>query len=274
MEQGLRHFFQPVAVVDISVIIPTFDRARLLVRAIRSVLGQSRPVLEVIVVDDGSTDGTEAAVAALGEDRVRYVRQERRGANAARNLGATLAGGDWLAFQDSDDYWAPDKIERQAEALDGAEAPCDAGFCGVLEFSGENAGYFPKGLPPDPTIFAGERHIVDLVLRRNLISTQTLLIRKGTFAALGGFDARLPRFQDWDLAVKLLSSARVLYLPEPLVIAGKGADSITRNYRAGLIARRQIWQNHRQLFRRHPAAAFHFRRDLAMRDLAGLARGR
>lgn len=258
--------------MEISVVIPTYNRARLLQRCLISVLGQSTPPSEVVVVDDGSTDDTERLVTSIKDDRVRYLRQDRKGANAARNLGAASARGDWLAFQDSDDFWSPDKLQRQTLAIIEASEACDACFCGVLEHAGESASYFPKALPAEPTVFAADSNVIGKVLRHNIISTQTLLVAKSCFVDLGGFDHRLPRFQDWDLAIKLLSSKTVLYLPEPLVIAGKGVDSITRNYEAGLIARRQIWKNHRQLFAEYPMSSVHFWRDLVVRDAARVLR--
>ena len=97
----------------VSVILPTFDRAELLPRSIGSVLAQTDGHLELIVVDDGSSDDTEGVVARLADPRVRYLRlPENRGLPAARNAGIAIARGEYVAFQDSDDVWAPDKLAR------------------------------------------------------------------------------------------------------------------------------------------------------------------
>jgi len=105
---------------EVSVIIPVYDRAHLIARTIDSVLGQTHPSCHVIVVDDGSTDGTETVVASLyGQSpRVRFVRQENRGVSAARNAGLAAATGDYVAFLDSDDVWRPWKLEVQVACLE------------------------------------------------------------------------------------------------------------------------------------------------------------
>ena len=100
----------------VSVIIPTFDRISVLPRALDSVLAQTRPAGEVIVVDDGSTDGT-AELLERDYPGVTTIRQSNRGVSAARNAGLAAASGDWIAFLDSDDEWRPQKLERQLDAL-------------------------------------------------------------------------------------------------------------------------------------------------------------
>ena len=104
----------------VSAVVPTYNRAHLVGEAIRSVLAQSLPVCEVIVVDDGSTDGTKEAVGRLSDANpglIRYIRQENAGPGAARNRGIREASGDWVAFQDSDDLWLPEKIAWQVDFL-------------------------------------------------------------------------------------------------------------------------------------------------------------
>ncbi|MHB1570373.1 MAG: glycosyltransferase family 2 protein, partial [Solirubrobacteraceae bacterium] len=104
----------------ITAIIPTYNRAGVLGRAIDSVLAQTMAADEVVVVDDGSTDGTHALVAGLG-DVVTYVYQDNSGASMARNTGVATARGDWLAFLDSDDVWLPHYLERVAAAIAATE---------------------------------------------------------------------------------------------------------------------------------------------------------
>ena len=101
----------------VSVVIPTFNRARLVRRAVQSALDQSYGRLEVVVVDDGSTDGTRDAIAGIDDDRLHYVRQENAGLPAARNRGIAESTGDFIALLDSDDVWLPWKVEAQLAAL-------------------------------------------------------------------------------------------------------------------------------------------------------------
>src|SRR5215207_1289449 len=103
----------------VSVVLPTYNRAPLLGRSIQSVLGQSYGDFELLVIDDGSTDGTDGVVAAFGDPRVRYVQLERnRGAGAARSVGIRMSRGRFLAFQDSDDEWLPSKLMKQMSAFE------------------------------------------------------------------------------------------------------------------------------------------------------------
>ena len=98
----------------ISVIIPTYNRAHLISRSAKSVLAQTYPDFELIIVDDGSGDNTEEIIEALADPRIRYLRHEsNRGVSAARNTGIRAARGDYIAFQDSDDEWLPQKLEKQ-----------------------------------------------------------------------------------------------------------------------------------------------------------------
>jgi glycosyltransferase involved in cell wall biosynthesis len=107
----------PIASRRVSVVVPTFNRAELIQETIESVLRQTTPAHEIIVVDDGSTDSTCAVVRAYG-DRVVLLSDDHRSAAAARNRGLARATGDWIAFLDSDDIWTPTKLEKQLEYLD------------------------------------------------------------------------------------------------------------------------------------------------------------
>ena len=111
----------------VSVIIPTYNRAVLVERAIRSVLGQHWRDLELIVVDDGSTDGTAARLAGIDDVRMRVIPQDNGGVACARNRGLAEARADWIAFLNSDDHWHPEKLSRQMAAM--MRAPVRAGFC-------------------------------------------------------------------------------------------------------------------------------------------------
>ena len=106
----------------ISVVIPTYNRGHVIRKSIESVLNQSFDDIEVIVVDDGSTDDTKLVVHNINDDRVRYIYQHNAGACAARNTGIDCAGGDYIAFQDSDDIWHSEKLERQYQKIISVDA--------------------------------------------------------------------------------------------------------------------------------------------------------
>ena len=147
--------------LSISVVIPAYNAEGCVVRAVESVLAQSRPAMEVIVVDDGSRDAT-AAVAERFGPAVRVLRQANGGPAAARNHGVREAGGEWIAFLDADDAWLPQKLERQAEKLDGAQV--GVVHCYVVDVL-------------EKFRYTGEQTF-DRLWRQNVIGTSTAIVRK------------------------------------------------------------------------------------------------
>jgi glycosyltransferase involved in cell wall biosynthesis len=185
----------------ISCIVPAFNAQRYLGETIDSILGQAYSPLEVIVVDDGSTDGTRDVVRPYG-DRVRYLHQRNGGHAAARNLGLDAAGGAFVAFLDADDLWHPDKLERQVTLL--REKPeVDACVTLVEEFrSPELTSQEPL---PDGAPVPGYRSV-------------TLLARAGLFDAVGRFDPALRHGNDTDWFLRAADQGAVIeLLPEVLV---------------------------------------------------------
>jgi glycosyltransferase involved in cell wall biosynthesis len=236
----------------VSVIIPTRNRARVLLRSIASVLAQTMGSLEVIVVDDGSDDDTERVVRAIGDARVRYVKCERhRGAAAARNTGIRLGRGQYLAFQDSDDEWLPAKLERQLNLLEQRAPFADVATCGTIDASGDRA---------RTTIAARETLSYHglLAFSEPLWSGPTILVRQTRATSRVFFDEDLPAGQDWDYVLRLARIARVVSVREPLVRIGRpGGDRISRWSRM-LEGRKLLRRKHDSELRRdHRALAAH-----------------
>jgi len=199
-----------------SVIIPVYNREEPVLRAIDSVLQQSDPDFEVIVVDDASTDNTPEAVTGIGDSRVRLLRHTtNQFAAAARNTGMQHASGEYIAFLDSDDAWRPDKLARQIELL---ERNPDAGFCisGVLMRQGR--GYREKTVLPKLHASDSRR---DLLFRymtgRIQMITSTTVLRKSLREQIGLMDLSLRRNQDVDFFIRMIGQARPISLEEPLV---------------------------------------------------------
>jgi glycosyltransferase involved in cell wall biosynthesis len=182
----------------ITVVIPTFNCADFLVEAIRSVLAQAYEDYEIIVVDDGSTDHTEAALRPFG-NRIRYIRQEPGGPSVARNRGILEARGELIAFLDADDLWRPTKLARQVEHLDHHPEA-------VLIYSDFTRGPNPGSnndsrlkafKPRDP---ADSFHAL---LEENFIATSTVVVRREALARAGLFDPTLKGSEDFDLWLRL-----------------------------------------------------------------------
>jgi glycosyltransferase involved in cell wall biosynthesis len=199
----------------ISVVIPTYNSAAYLPAAIESVLNQTLPPLEVIVVDDGSTDESAAAVRRFG-DRIRWVSQENRGPAAARNRGLSLARGDLVAFLDADDVWLPEKLAEQAIVF--AENPQIGLVHSNFWFMDLKTG--ERSLPVRREEPLRGRCYEDLVLRGCAIHISTVIVRRDDLAATGGFDERIRRAsaEDYDLWIRLARRHEVAYVDRPLAL--------------------------------------------------------
>ena len=209
--------------MDISVIIPTWNRAERLAAALTSVFQQSVAVHEVIVVDDGSTDNTREMVARRFAG-VRYIYQENRGVSSARNVGIRQATGDWIALLDSDDRWLPDKLERQQQLI---RAHPGYKLCHSNEIwirNGKRVNAMKKHAKQGGWIF---RHCLPLCA----ISPSAVLIQKNIFTDIGLFDESLPACEDYDLWLRICAVYPVLYVDRQLVVKHGGhADQLSRRY--------------------------------------------
>jgi glycosyltransferase involved in cell wall biosynthesis len=194
---------------EVSVIIPTFNRRAMLLEAIDSVLAQSFTEFELIVIDDGSTDGTAEYLARLDET-IRVERIEHRGPAAARNRGVALARAPLIAFLDSDDLWAPTKLERQL-AFMSTNPDC--------AISQTNEIWIRNGRRVNPGVRHRKRggDIFIDSLRTCLISMSSTMMRTDLFRSLGGFDESMDAAEDYDLWLRILIDHEAGLLDEPLV---------------------------------------------------------
>ena len=197
--------------MDVSVILPTRNRSALLSMALRSVLSQRGVDFEVIVVDDASTDDTPAVLAALTNDRFRVVRHGiATGVAPARNQGAMAARGEWLAFIDDDDLWAPDKLSRQLQAADDAGA--DWAYAGAVVIDAEGRIMrVQRPLPP------GE--IVTELLHYDAVpgGGSNVVMRRVTWSEIGPFDLRVSHSDDWEMYIRLAKHGLPACVNHPLV---------------------------------------------------------
>lgn len=240
----------------ISVIIPTYNRKETLPRCIESVLRQSYRNIEVLVVDDASADGTEELFREISDVRLRYLRYDtNRGACYARNYGAGHAAGELLAFQDSDDVWHEDKLEKQYEYLLSEGA--DLCFCGMNRVSEGGSRFYYPVHPFHPQLALEE------FLAENRASTQTMLMYRGVWERLR-FDEQIRRYQDWDFGIRAAESFSLCYLPEALVESAVGADSISARVKSypHLL---HLHDKHENLYQRYPGSEALMNRRLGKR---------
>ncbi len=227
----------------ISVVIPSYNRKDKLPACMESVLGQSYGNIELIVVDDASTDGTQELFREMSEPRVVYLRyEENRGACHARNYGAERASGELIAFQDSDDIWHPDKLEKQYRHLKKTGA--DMCYCGINRVSEDGGSFYYPVHAPRPG------HAQEDFLAENRAGTQTMLMHRRVWEELR-FDESIRRYQDWDFAIRAASRFELAYLPEALVESAVGSDSISAvvsSYPHLL----RLYEKHRALYEKYP----------------------
>lgn len=208
----------------VSVIIPTYNYGHFVGRAIESVLGQSHRDIEVVVVDDGSTDGTVDQLARFGDD-IQVISQQNRGVAAARNVGVATSTGNFLAFLDADDFWSKDKVERQ---VDRYRREPDVGLVhgGVQEVD-------PEGLPLGPRRDGMSGWVAEqmLLLRKPVVlaAPSNALIPRRFFQEVGGFDVELSTAADWDLCFRIAVEHSFAFVAETLVYYTIHTSNMSRN---------------------------------------------
>ncbi|WP_293678612.1 glycosyltransferase [uncultured Phenylobacterium sp.] len=215
----------------VSVVLPTYNRARTLPRAIHSVLNQGYSNIELIVVDDASTDDTDALMASLHDPRIRYIKMEKnRGQCAARNIGLQAATGEFIAYQDSDDEWLADKLQRQMDAVLTAGKPDVTCFHMRIIYGRDANRVYGKGRSccvPEISQPEHARDYVKMTHLQNLMAPQVMLISRSLVDKAGPWDELLVNSVDWDYSLRLVSKGHVIYIDEPLVVAYIQNDSIS-----------------------------------------------
>ena len=203
----------------ISIIIPTYNRSHCIKKSVLSVLAQSHSNLEVIIVDDGSTDNTEEIISSIIDSRIHYVKlKHNSGPSVARNEGIRVAKGNLIAFQDSDDIWHANKLSEQYETYlkhqDGIMFFCSFG---VFE---DEANKILYSTPSDPHLIEQINNnplLFPHLIQGNFIGTPTMIIKKEFFEKNGGFDESLNTHEDWELALRVASLGKIYFTNKILV---------------------------------------------------------
>ncbi|HIC38335.1 MAG TPA: glycosyltransferase family 2 protein [Candidatus Marinimicrobia bacterium] len=204
-----------------SVIIPTYNRAHILPRALDSVLAQTQLPIEIIVVNDGSTDGTKSVLSNYSG--LKIIDQEHSGVSVARNIGLEHTNREWIAFLDSDDEWLPDKLEQQWSAI----CNDDKLICHTEEIwirNGQRVNPMKKHQK-----FGGM--IYERCLPLCVISPSSVMIHKSIFEVVGVFDESLEVCEDYDLWLRICAKYPTLFIDEPLIVKyGGHEDQLSRKY--------------------------------------------
>lgn len=205
----------------VSVVITTYNRAELCIRAVESALAQTYQHVEIIVVDDGSRDGTAERLRSRFGSKITLIRQENRGVSAARNVGVAAGKGTLVALLDSDDYWLPEKTEEQVRYLE-AHPEYGMVLCNLSNFhaNGQELGESNRrrALPRDG-------RILDLVLMSPALVPSSVMIRRALYESIGGFDEALPTAEDLDFHLRVAACTSIALLERPLARIARGDTS-------------------------------------------------
>ena len=207
--------------MKISVIIPTYNRKKTLARAIQSVINQSLSPYEILVIDDGSNDGTQEWVKENFQN-IKYIHQNNHGVSSARNIGIENAYGDWVAFLDSDDEWLPNKLFEQVKSIQSNPK---------IKFFHTNEIWIRNGVRVNQMKkhkkYGG--HIFEKCLDICRVSPSSVLIQKEVFDNIGVFDESLRVCEDYDLWLRITSKYPVVFLDVPLIYKyGGHADQLSK----------------------------------------------
>jgi len=227
---------------NITIIIPTYNRADLIIRSVNSILNQSYDNFKIIIVDDCSTDNTKEIILPLTHtQQVLYYKTERNfGPATARNLGAQIADTEWIAFNDSDDVWHPDKLQKQIDySLSRPE--CDLIYTG---YRGIHHNGVITTTPDRDTISILEGDIYSSLLVRNSIGAPTILVRRDEYIKSGGFDKSYKCLEDWEFVIRFSKTHSIGFVDEDLVDAYISNTGISSQISEYYISRCKIVKSH------------------------------
>lgn len=227
----------------VSIIMPTYNRGYIIRKAIDSVLKQSYPIWELIIVDDASSDDTAQIVKEYADSRIKYYKNSTNiGANGSRNKGILLAKGEYICFLDSDCCYKYNKLEVQINSITLGYDMLFSEFeyykeqtCRIVPIKVEERGYYDKCLKK-------------ILLYKNVIDTSTIMVRKKVLVEIGLFDENMPRMQDYELAVRIAKNKKIKFIDQILVENYYSSNSITSNHEAYFEAIIKMLKKHRDFW--------------------------
>lgn len=229
----------------VSIILPTYNRSAKLGKAIESVLNQTYPYFELLIIDDGSTDDTGQVVKEYADERIRYYKLSGNGGAAkARNYGMSLAQYDYIAFEDSDDLWHSDKLEKQMQVIREADETVGMVYHSYRFYEEKQVG----AVVPEEDIprenMSGD--IYGVLLKDNMVGMPTMLIKKECLQTVGELDENLKCLEDYDFALRIAKQYHVLFLDEILLDAEYSGMGVSGNIYQFLVASCMILQKYKK----------------------------
>lgn len=213
----------------VSIIIPTYNRMDKLKKSVNSVLEQTYSYFEIIIIDDASTDQTEAMVKSFSDTRIRYIKNKKNlGPAAARNIGIENAKYEYIAFNDSDDSWLNDKLEKQMDKMHSNEA-FGMVYCAYYLGNENKKVKVPSDMFSKKDL---EGDIFQSLWRANKIGTPTILVKKQCIEYIGKFNEDLHSIEDWEFVLRIASRYQIGYVNEVLVNATKSYTGVDSNKKA------------------------------------------
>jgi len=227
----------------VSIIVPTYNRAPLLEKAISSALNQTYTDFELLVCDDGSTDYTPTLVKGFKDKRIVSTRYEKnKGVIGVRNDAILNSRGDYIAFLDDDDEWLPTKLEKQLHAFESGAVKAEVVYTGAYYFDMKLGRNVKSSIPK----FRG--NILSELLKNNFIITSSIVIKKHCFDKVGLFDPEYRSASDFDMWIRIADDFEFDYVAEPLVKYTINEVSISTNYEAVIRGLERILTKHQNLF--------------------------
>ena len=251
----------------ISVVIPVYNREATIKRSVESVLKQTYKNIEIIIIDDGSSDGTVEVLRELEqtEETVKIFIQDHRGANAARNLGIEKSKGEFIAFQDSDDEWLPDKLEKQLTYM--VENNFEVSYCPFFLYEDGKEIIIPENYQNSHKY---EKNLLKTLKCHNVVSTQTLVIHRNVISDIGIFDENMPRYQDYEYVIRIVQKKRIGYVNKPLVKVYRTINSISNDNQKLKEAEIKLLTKHNNFFDMETCLKNRLKKSLNILDQDGL----
>lgn len=237
----------------ISAVIPVYNREKTIRRCIDSILNQTYPIYEIVIVDDGSTDQTLHILKEY-QDCIKLVRQKHKGAQAARNMGIREADGEYIAFLDSDDEWMPDKLELQVNALQKNKYAviCGGGYIqtewknGIPEVYRKSEDMQNAKSLMRLRLKGKSGYVYKFILQDSFCLFPSLMTSKENLIKIGLLDEKVPSFQEWDTAIRLAQTNELIYIDSPLFIYHlHDGETISKNKKKTIDGKEYIYEKYK-----------------------------